>query len=156
MGSSLAENRPEGFRQRLNGRFDGLVRQEDTAGLGVTVAARNGWYLVDPQGELPGEPVDGCAARDHLLVLVAEILREERGVWSTMVYVQNRNDPWIIKVFHPRRAGCGCGGGGGVTPWWVLTRLVPEAVPGWNGAACAVPATREVSWWRKIFRPTGL
>ncbi|MBF0401440.1 MAG: hypothetical protein HQL90_11800 [Magnetococcales bacterium] len=140
------------FAERLTGRFDGMIRQEDARRLAETVALLDGWYLLEPQGSQPDQPVDGQTARHHLEGLLQEILREERGVWSTMVYVQSQEDPWIIKVFHPRRAGCGCGGQGGILPWWVLSRLKPEAVAEWDTAACAVPAAPKKSSWLKLFR----
>jgi hypothetical protein len=125
------------FARRLSGRFDGMIRQEDAERLAQTMAGLDGWYLVEPQGALPQQAVDGATASRHLGELLQEILREERGVWSTLVYVQNQEDPWIVKVFHPRRAGCGCGGQGGILPWWVLSRIAPEAVAEWQPAACS-------------------
>ncbi|MEO5349674.1 MAG: hypothetical protein H7836_08520 [Magnetococcus sp. YQC-3] len=138
---------PPSFADRLSGRFNGMIRQADARQLVETIATLDGWYLLEPLGEYPEQPVDGQTASRHLHDLLEEILQEERGVWSTMVYVQSEEDPWIIKVFHPRRAGCGCGGQGGILPWWVLSRLQPEAVPEWRSANCTPP----VKGWRKFF-----
>ncbi|MBF0143217.1 MAG: hypothetical protein HQL59_07140 [Magnetococcales bacterium] len=140
------------FSQRLEGRFDGIFRLADLAPLGETVASREAWYLVSPGEATPAAaaPVTGGEARAHLEKLVAEILREERGEWTTMVYVQSLEDPWIIKVYHPRRAGCGCGGGGGILPWWVFSRIPPEPVPAWNPGVCAAPEAK-APWWKSLF-----
>lgn len=141
------------FYQRLEGRFDGMIRQADAVALGVEVGRRDGWYVVEPAQPLPDQPVNGAVAKQNLDELVAEILEVERGVWTTMVYVQSSEDPWIIKIFHPRRAGCGCGVGGGIVPWRVLTRFKPGPVPAWGDAGiCAVPSTAPVSasWWRAL------
>lgn len=139
------------FTHRLRGTFDGLVRLADVAQLEEAIALREGWYLLKPGDWEPGEespPVDGTAARDHLRELVAEILREERGEWTTMIYAQSALDPWIIKVFHPRRAGCGCGGQGGILPWWILSRIPPEPIPAWQVApSCDLPTRKK--WWRR-------
>ncbi|MEO5363727.1 MAG: hypothetical protein H7838_08900 [Magnetococcus sp. DMHC-8] len=136
------------FAERLAGRFNGMIRQEDARRLAETVAGMDGWYLLEPLEKPPAEPVDGGTASRHLLGLLQEILTEERGVWSTLVYVQSQDDPWIIKVFHPRRAGCGCGGQGGILPWWVLSRIPPEPVPEWQPSTCTPPAR---TGWRRLF-----
>ncbi|MBF0178419.1 MAG: hypothetical protein HQM03_00170 [Magnetococcales bacterium] len=136
------------FHRRLTGRFDGMIRQKDVSTLGDEMARRDGWYVVEPNVPMPETPVSGAAARRDLDGLVAEILEVERGVWTTMVYAQSFEDPWIIKVFHPRRAGCGCGPGGGVLPWKVFTRFKPGPVPEWENVQCATgqgDATRR-SW----------
>lgn len=140
------------FAQRLNGRFDGMVRQKDAERLAEAVAHWDGWYLVEPQADMPEQAVEGTVARQHLEGLLQEILREERGVWSTMVYVQSMEDPWIIKIFHPRRAGCGCGGGGDALPWWILSRVKPEAGIDWQPNVCATPSQASGRvWWKKWF-----
>ncbi|MBF0214124.1 MAG: hypothetical protein HQM00_11285 [Magnetococcales bacterium] len=141
------------FHQRLEGRFDGMIRLVDVEALGGEVARRDGWYLLEPRQPLPERSVGGAEAEAQLRSMVEEILREERGVWSTMVYVQSAEDPWIVKVFHPRRAGCGCGGGGGILPWRVLTRFKPEAVPAWESGSCvsAPPVAPVQSWLKRLF-----
>ncbi|NGZ26025.1 MAG: hypothetical protein G8345_03955 [Magnetococcales bacterium] len=127
----------ESFSHRLNGRFDGMIRLADVEKLGAAMALSDGWYLVDPESSLPDATVNGTTASQHLQQLVEEILREERGIWTTMVYVQSMEDPHIVKVFHPKRAGCGCGPSMGVKPWWVMTRVPPEPVAAWQQVACA-------------------
>ena len=139
------------FSQRLHGRFDGMVRQEDANALAEKMAQCDGWYLLGPTLDAPPvHPVNGDAACRHLQGLLQEILTEERGVWSTMVYVQSLEDPWIIKVFHPRRAGCGCGGEGGILPWWILSRIQPEAIIAENSVVVPPPQSGK-AWWKKLF-----
>ncbi|MBF0425458.1 MAG: hypothetical protein HQL66_06540 [Magnetococcales bacterium] len=137
------------FSQRLGDRFDGMIRLADVELLNAAVERLSDWYLVEPGQALPTTTVDGIEASRHLAALVAEILREERGVWTTMVYVQSQEDPWLIKVYHPRRAGCGCGGSGGIQPWWVLTRVPPEPIAAWaEDESCAV-APPPATWWKR-------
>ncbi len=147
----------ESFLERLNGRFDGMIRVETLEPLGAAVALHDDWHLVAPDGEEKTRRINGQEARQTLERMVAEILEEERGVWTTMVYAQSLEEPWIIKVFHPRRAGCGCGEGGGIIPWRVFSRVTPEPVPGWGGkASCDLPAAESSakaggSWFSRIF-----
>lgn len=138
------------FSQRLDGRFDGIIRQQDAYSLVEKLAQWDDWYIVDPQEEPPEHATGGEEARQHMENLIQEILLEERGVWSTMIYVQSMEDPWIIKVFHPRRAGCGCGGAGGITPWWVFFRLKPERIEAWQPVACTAPPPKKKPWWKKM------
>ncbi|WP_130472028.1 hypothetical protein [Candidatus Magnetaquicoccus inordinatus] len=142
------------FAKRLSGRFDGMIRQEDAQRLAHTIANLDGWYLVEPHTDPPAQTVDGPTASRHLEQLLEEILREESGVWSTMVYVQNQEDPWIVKVFHPRRAGCGCGGQGGIVPWWVLSRIKPEQIAEWQPASCrTADKPTKGALWKKWLSP---
>lgn len=150
-GALAQQSYPLSFSKRLKGRFDGVIRQKEFQHLTEAVRQRDGWYLLEPLGVYPEHTVDGETAQTHLNVLVQEILHEERGIWSTMVYVQSMEDPWIIKVFHPRRAGCGCGGGGEILPWWIFSRIKPEAVAAWNPTTCTTPKTQEERWWKKLW-----
>ncbi len=149
----LSESRNESltFSQRLEGRFEGVVRETDAHQLSESVGQSDGWYLIDPSADSPQISVTGEKAQSHLNTLVAEILSAEQGVWSTMVYAQTLKDPWLIKVFHPRRAGCGCGEGGGILPWWVLSRIPPEPIPAWHSAICSIDANSGKKWWQKLF-----
>jgi len=146
---------PDSFPLRLKGRFEGLVRLADAFHLAANVVEYDGWYMLDPTDPDWGRQVTGAEVGCHLEGLLDEILREERGVWSTMVYVQNIANPQIVKVFHPRRAGCGCGGQGGVVPWWVLTRIKPEPVPEWEQISCKTDSPKRVAgglaWIKKLF-----
>ncbi len=159
MDPQTVDERMDSFEKRLQGRFDGMIRTEFVTRLGDTMANLDGWYLLEADSTLSPEelqPVSGGHARRHLDSLVAEILAEERGVWTTMVYAQSMEDPWIVKVFHPRRAGCGCGGGGGIVPWWVLTRIKPESSPFQPSESCAIPTADGTekglkTWLKKLF-----
>ncbi|MBF0339856.1 MAG: hypothetical protein HQL95_02690 [Magnetococcales bacterium] len=152
MNAMPIDTREIPFHQRLEGRFDGMIRLTDVSALGETVAGQDGWYVLEPRRPFPAAPVDGPTASRQLRDMVEEILHEERGVWTTMVYVQSSEDPRIIKVFHPRRAGCGCGGSGGILPWRVFSRYKPEAVPAWEGEICATGLTSHAgAGWLKRF-----
>ena len=139
------------FTERLKGRFDGFVRLEDARRLAEKLGESDGWYLLEPGEALPEEAVPGEIAQAHLDGLVDEILLDRKGRWTTMVYAQSFTDPMVIKVFHPRRAGCGCGPASDIKPWWVLTRTPPESIPAWETPevcdADAAPKGR--SWWKK-------
>ncbi|MBF0308358.1 MAG: hypothetical protein HQL56_02355 [Magnetococcales bacterium] len=136
-----------GFRSLLNGRFDGMIRVDDLENLCQRMAGYDSWYAVAP-GQPHGAPESGERVTTRLRELVDEILREERGVWTTMVYVQAMEDPLLVKVFHPRRAGCGCGTSKGIKPWWVFSRVEPEPVPEWNDAVCELP---KPPIWQRLF-----
>lgn len=142
----------DGFAARLQGRFDGMFRLDLVEELKSRVGERDGWYLVDPgEEEFPAVPVAGAEAAMRLQSLVEEILEVERGVWTTMVYVQSQEDPQIIKVFHPRRAGCGCGPGQNVKPWWVLSRIPPEPVAAWRQEEVCGVGEKRGKWWGGLF-----
>ncbi|ABK43908.1 hypothetical protein Mmc1_1397 [Magnetococcus marinus MC-1] len=124
------------FNERLKGSFDGMFRLEDARALGERLAQHGDWYAVQPENlDQPHTPLTAQAARAHYLTLVEEILAAEKGVWSTMVYVQSQEEPRLIKIYHPKRAGCGCGGSGGILPWWIFSKEQPQPVPQWQQAS---------------------
>lgn len=147
--AAMAQN--QSFKDRVSGPFDGLVRIDDARQLAVEIETIGPWYLFEPTLGGQATLVDGTRARGHLEGLLEEILREEKGVWTTMVYVQSRHNPELIKVFHPRRAGCGCGGGDVIVPWWIMSRDVPESIPGWTQSACSIDSGGKKSWLGKFF-----
>ncbi|OSM02176.1 hypothetical protein MAIT1_02277 [Magnetofaba australis IT-1] len=137
-----------------------MIRIEDVHSLGERMAAFSAWWVCEPLGEEEiVEKMDGEQAQRLLLSLADEILREEKGVWSTMVYSQRIDDVKIIKVYHPRRAGSSCGGGKSkIAPWWVFVNVEPHAWPEWKPKAePATPAKAEAmkaagrTWWKKVF-----
>jgi hypothetical protein len=143
------------FEARLNGRFDGMIRVADLALLRQRIESTSGWYRVQPGETFPEQTMDGMEVSQFLADRVAEILTEERGVWTTMVYLQTADDPQMIKIYHPRRAGCGCGTGQNILPWWVLSRIPPGPVASWQQPACSVtttPGSKETTderpWWK--------
>ncbi|MGN7613277.1 hypothetical protein ACQZV8_14475 [Magnetococcales bacterium HHB-1] len=151
---TVAQGHESPFLHRLKGRFDGLIRMDDLVHLNQFISDHDGWYLFEPGAAIPSETVSGDAACYHLESLIEEILREERGIWTTMVYIQNIDHPEIIKVFHPRRAGCGCGGGSSaIKPWWILSRIKPQAHPSWQNTGCEISIESEKkdkkSWWKR-------
>lgn len=152
---SATTDAPRSFLQRINGRYNGLVRLADAFHLAAAVVEYNGWYLLEPSKQDCVRKATGAEVGCHLEELLEEILREEQGIWSTLIYVQDITDPQIIKVYHPRRAGCGCGGGGGIIPWWVLSRIAPEQVPEWQQDSCATSGSQAKSgglgWFKKLF-----
>ncbi|MEG3640189.1 hypothetical protein [Magnetococcus sp. PR-3] len=133
------------FTERLKGTFDGLFRLEDARTLGEKLNQMGAWYVVQPDAlDQPVDPMSAEAASQHYHTLVEEILAAEKGIWSTMVYVQSQEDPQLIKVYHPKRAGCGCGGSSGITPWWLFSKAQPEPVPQWQKSeSCELPANGE-------------
>ncbi|MBF0124426.1 MAG: hypothetical protein HQL60_03715 [Magnetococcales bacterium] len=146
------------FSERLQGRFDGLIRLADVERLRQAMIANTGWYLIEPGVLSPTNEaaMDGITACHHLDKLVTEILRIERGVWSTLIYVQELEDPWIVKIYHPRRAGCGCGSGSDtILPWWVMTRLQPEPIAEWQAVtSCTTEPMQHdqpAAWWRRLW-----
>nr|CRH06795.1 conserved protein of unknown function [Candidatus Magnetococcus massalia] len=134
------------FDERIKGTFDGLFRLEDAQALGVHLEEMGDWYICTP--EQLGEqikPSTGHEARELYETLVAEILKVERGTWSTMVYVQEMHDPALIKVYHPKRSGCGCGSGGGILPWYLFSQVEPMVIPEWQKSESSCVAVANTS-----------
>lgn len=100
-------------------------------------------------GEEP--PQRPCSAEqfERFVSEIGMLLRAEHDhPYCGIVYVDDRCQPGMVKIYDPARLGSSCGSGGArVMPKWVLSRCAPTRLlsdgptPGNRGR-----------WWRRIFR----
>ena len=111
----------------------------------VRARAEEGWYLYQVGSAPPQTP----ASAPEVLAFVGEIdetlRRLQRFDHCGMVYVDDKDHPQFISVYHPQRAGA-CGSSDAVLPGWLLTLCKPVelANPG-DG----IPSPSR--WWNRWF-----
>lgn len=109
--------------------------------------ADNGWYIYAVGEEVPQQP----ASAEQLNAFVAEIdklLRQEHQEdYCGIVYVNDRENPSLVKIYDPHHLGSSCGPGWGeVLPGWVLSTLPPVAL----NVTAPIPNNRR-RWWQRLF-----
>ena len=115
-----------------SGYFSGILKWDAFDDLWARLRAQpEGWYVYSPgTGEAPPTEV---LEPDALLAWLDEaetLLRTEGDPRSCgTVYVDDRNNPSFVKIFHPQKMGTSCSvpgaGHAKIWPWWTLTQLPP-------------------------------
>ncbi|MFP4559885.1 MAG: hypothetical protein ACLFQ3_01055 [Thiohalorhabdus sp.] len=139
------------FAERYWGSFTGCIRWEQAEAVADRVAAGEGpWYAVSPEAGAAAEveKLGAGEAAARLRERLGEMRRLKKGDYCNLAFVDDAEEPCLIKLFHPKRAGDACRvGGDPIPPWVVLSRYVvdPEVF---------APAREEGqgSWWQRMIR----
>ena len=135
-------------QQYYQGRFFNLLRWPQLDNLWQTVKAQpHGWYVYFIGEAVPTAPV----AAEQLTQFIEEIdklLREEHDYdYCGIVYVDNKENPTLIKIFDPNHLGASCGSSGTtILPRWLLSRIQPCAIRD----NAPLPANRK-RWWQRLW-----
>lgn len=137
------------FQQRLDGRFEGVLRWQQLDELWSTVKqSGQAWYFYQVGSALPQQPLSAqqlATSIDELDVL----LRQEHDYdYCGIVYVDDVNQPTLIKVFDPNNLGSSCGcSGERIPPRWIISQQAPEEIID----EAPMPNNRK-RWWNQLFR----
>jgi len=137
------------FQQRLDGRFEGILRWQQLDELWSKLKqSEQAWYFYQVGSALPQQPLSAqqlAASIDELDVL----LRQEHDYdYCGIVYVDDVNQPTLIKVFDPNNLGSSCGcSGERIPPRWIISQQPPEEIID----EAPMPNNRK-RWWNQLFR----
>lgn len=137
---------PPNFEQRLNGRFEGVLRWPDLDKLWVQVKASNlPWYIYEVGMDVPATQI----SEDDLggeISAIDKILRDNhKEDYCGIVYVDNKEEPTLVKVFGPKNLGASCGSSGSKTwPRWILSHTPPTAV------GVQLDDKGKPAWWKSF------
>ena len=117
------------FSAAYRGRFSGLLSWDDVAQVfgALASAAGDGWWVYDTRVGLPEAqvPADELAVR---LSDIQEFLRRHhKADYCGFVYVDDKVQPQLVKVFDPRNASS-CSLGAPV-PVFTISRIQPQTLP---------------------------
>lgn len=138
-----------GFLHVFRGSFQGVLRWPQLDQLWQTVLSsqHNEWYLY-AVGELPPVQPANLAQVRHFIQEVDTLLRCEHAEdYCGIVYVDNFQQPSLIKIFDPHNLGTMCGNKGvQPLPAWIISKLKPIDLP----HTVPVPQSRR-RWWQQLF-----
>lgn len=137
------------FLIRYKGYFRNLLKWEELDALWAFLRANpdKSWYLY-AVGETPP---DSAANNEQLARFIEEVdhlLRtEHQEDYCGIVYVDDVDNPTLIKIFDPNNLGSVCGPGFGPPPLpgWIISQLAPSDL----NAAFPPPANRR-RWWQRL------
>ena len=136
------------FLDRMDGTFRGMLQWAELDALWARVRANpQGWY-VSLAGIEPEQQPMTPAALDTFITEVDALLRREHDYhYCGIVYVDDPEQPSLIKIHDPHNLGSSCGSSGArIPPRWVLSRILPSLIVD----EAPLPSSRR-HWWQKIF-----
>ena len=137
------------FLHVFRGSFQGILRWSQLDQLWQTVLSNSQetWYVY-AVGELPPTQVATALEVQHFIQELDSLLRKEHAEdYCGIVYVDDLNQPSLIKVFDPHNLGTMCGSKGTQPlPAWIISKLKPIDLP----HTVPVPRNRQ-RWWQQLF-----
>ncbi|MFZ1388656.1 MAG: hypothetical protein WBP46_06045 [Thiolinea sp.] len=137
------------FLHVFRGSFQGILRWSQLDQLWQTVLSnpQETWYLY-AVGELPPAQAATAFEVQHFIQELDSLLRKEHAEdYCGIVYVDDFQQPSLIKVFDPHNLGTMCGSKGTQPlPAWIISKLKPIDLP----HTVPVPRNRQ-RWWQQLF-----
>lgn len=126
----MSETHVPSFRQYFKGMFSGILQWQQLDELWDTVRTKpTGWYIYLVDETIPQMPADTSTLQQFIVDTDALLRQEHDYDYCGIVYVDNKAEPNMIKIFDPNNLGAVCGSSGSVVlPRWILTRIPPESL----------------------------
>lgn len=138
------------FLDRYRGYFKNLLKWEDLDAFWKRLRANadKGWYIYAVGETPPAEPADSGQLERFIQQVDALLRSEHEEDYCGIVYVDDTDEPGLVKIYDPNNLGSVCGPGSGPPPLpgWVLSRLPPDDL----NAAFPPPGNRR-RWWQRMF-----
>jgi len=97
---------------------------------------------------LPQQPLSAQQLATSIEELDALLHQEHDYDYCGIVYVDDVNQPSLIKVFDPNNLGSSCGcSGERIPPRWIISQQAPEEIID----EAPMPNNRK-RWWNQLFR----
>ena len=142
-------NKDKTYLEVYNGQLFGIRKWEGLDALWEIVCgmADQDWYIYAIGEAPPGEAVSAEKLM-QFIVQIDELLRREHDEdYCGIVYVDDKDEPGLIKIYDPNNLGMVCGSSDAPPlPGWTLSRYVPVDLP----KAFPPPGNRR-RWWRGLF-----
>ncbi len=111
----------------------------------LNASADDGWYMYFVGVDFPLQPLVATAFRQHLEAIDALLHHDHREKYLGIVYVDDFDNPSLIKIYDPNNLGASCGSSGKlVPPGWIMSRMAPADL-----GSFVVPEGRK-RWWREL------
>jgi len=137
------------FLSAYKGYLSNILKWEELDAFWHTLRgqADAGWYIYAVGETPPQHPV----AAEKVTTFVEEIDKllhsEHHEDYCGIVYVNDRQNPTLVKIYDPNHLGSSCGPGWGeVLPGWVLSTMAPVELQ-----TAAPLANNRRRWWQRIF-----
>lgn len=133
------------FMQQFNGQLTGLMQWQQWDALRTRIG-QGEWYVYAIGHGVPQTPSAGLNLLTQIDGIDAVLRREHDEAYLGIVYVDDMNDPQLVKIYDPNHLGTACSKGGSrIPPGWVISRHPPQAI----ASDVPVPASRK-RWWSAL------
>lgn len=138
------------FSEAFSGFLSGIMRWPELDDLWSRLRAAPGghWYIYAVGEPPPTEPAGREQLHRFIDELDALLRREHDADYCGIVYVDDPDQPALVKVYDPNNLGSVCGPGSlpPPLPGWVLSRMPPAAL---QPQQPVTGARRR--WWQRLF-----
>ncbi|MCU0835439.1 MAG: hypothetical protein MUC77_13560 [Chromatiaceae bacterium] len=136
------------FDAKYEGSLYGLLRWEDWDRLCQRLLSDGNrrWFAYAVGTPTPGQPLPAPAMGALIAEIDALLRRDHDRDRLGIVYVDDRDEPTLVKIYDPNHLGASCGSVGyRVPPGWVLSLDPPSRID--NPAP--LPGSRR-RWWERL------
>ena len=137
------------FLSRIHGYFRNLLKWEELDLLWQQLRARpeQAWYVYAVGEAPPLQPLSSAELHKFIDELDQLLRKEHDYDYCGIVYVDNIQQPSLIKIYDPNNLGSSCGSGSlpPPLPGWILSHLAPCELQ----TSQILPGNRK-RWWQRI------
>ena len=119
------------FWNAYRGRFFGILDWQDVDAFWPRLSATSGdWFVFDPEHPAPKTAATGAELAETLTRAKALINSRRDMSHCGAIYVDDLENPALIKLFDPAAMGSACNISGiPIMPRWIISRIRPDDMP---------------------------
>ncbi len=136
------------FMDLYQGYLAGVMRWDDLSNLWQRIKQQSsGWYVYAVGEKVPEEPAPASQLTEFVDSIDDLLRREHDQDYCGIVYVDDTEQPQLVKIYDPNNLGVVCGfSDNPPLPGWILSRVAPDDLP-----SAFPPVESRKRWWRKLF-----
>ena len=146
--NALAEKQHDDYLLKYRGFLSGVLKWDDLSQLWQVIQQQQcAWYIY-AVGEAPPQKTASAEQLEQFMLSIDALLRREHAEdYCGIVYVDDVQQPAMVKIYDPNNLGVVCGySENPPLPGWVMSLLPPvdlqQAFP---------PTASRKRWWQRIF-----
>ncbi|MGD8783758.1 MAG: hypothetical protein PVG75_04945 [Thioalkalispiraceae bacterium] len=146
----LANSSDSDFYSSFRGSFVGILKWPQLEEFWEVLRSRadNNWYIYALGEPVPENPVTKDRLNTFITEIDALLRKEHQEDYCGVVYVDDKDEPSLVKIYDPGNLGIVCGySDNPPLPGWIVTRLKPEPL---DKNTFLVPSRKR--WWQGLFK----
>ena len=135
------------FQRLYTGRVWSVMQWDQLTALWQRIDPAAGWYLVAVGVSPAPTLVADAASVSAFIKRIDALLRaDHHESYCGIVYVDDLENPSLIKIYDPNKLGSSCGSSKNPPPpGWIMSRLPPDEIV----ATSSAPENRK-RWWQGL------
>ena len=137
------------FMDLYRGYLAGVMQWDDLSQLWQRIKLQSsGWYVYAVGEKVPEQSAPAGQLEEFVDSIDTLLRREHDEDYCGIVYVDDTEQPQLVKIYDPNNLGVVCGfSDNPPLPGWILSRVVPDDLP-----SVFPPVESRRRWWRKLFK----